>query len=98
LQYGLDAGNISYSYNSDGAKRKYMLSGKSTTKSRLRDNYPLVVSFHPMMMNLMYLGPSARRDFLDSILIQSFPKYTKILAEYKKVLGSRNKVLKNISE
>jgi hypothetical protein len=32
-----------------------MLAGKSTTKSRLRENYPIVVSFHPMMMNLMYL-------------------------------------------
>jgi recombinational DNA repair ATPase RecF len=75
-----------------------MLTGKSTTKARMRENYPLVVSFHPMMMNLMYLGPSQRRDFMDGILIQSFSHYTKVLSNYKKVLTSRNRVLKNISE
>jgi DNA replication and repair protein RecF len=51
-----------------------------------------------MMMNLMYLWPTHRRDFLDEVLSQSFPNYTKILSEYKKVLHNRNKVLKNISE
>lgn len=98
LKYILDSWNLSYWYSHDGAKRKYMLLGKSTTKSRLRENYPLVVSFHPMMMNLMYLGPSARRDFLDGILSQSFPLYTKAFSNYKKILTSRNRVLKNISE
>lgn len=98
LKYSLDSWVASYSYSSDWSKRKYILSWKSTTKSRMRENYPIVVSFHPMMMNLMYLWPSQRRDFLDNILIQSFLKYSKILSNYKKVLTSRNRVLKNISE
>lgn len=98
VKYSLSSWDISYSYSHDWAKRKYMLAWKSTTKSKLRSNYPLVVSFHPMMMNLMYLGPSHRRDFLDGVLSQGFPHYAKSLLEYKKILSSRNRVLRNISE
>jgi len=39
-----------------------------------------------------------RRDFLDNILLSSFPEYDKILKNYKKSLLNRNKVLKNISK
>jgi recombinational DNA repair ATPase RecF len=49
-------------------------------------------------MNLLYLSPSIRRDFLDEILINSFDDYKKILENYKKILVSRNKILKNIKE
>ena len=47
-------------------------------------------------MNIMYLSPSLRRDFLDNILINSFPEYEKILKEYKSVVKNRNRLLKNI--
>jgi recombinational DNA repair ATPase RecF len=49
-------------------------------------------------MNMMYLSPSLRRNFLDNILSNSYEQYSKILKEYKKILNSRNKVLKNISK
>jgi len=49
-------------------------------------------------MNMMYLSPNLRRDFLDEILIKSFSEYKKILNNYKKILISRNKVLKNIKD
>jgi recombinational DNA repair ATPase RecF len=46
----------------------------------------------------MYLSPSLRRDFLDEILNSTFESYKNIRSEYKKILISRNKVLKNIRE
>lgn len=98
IKYELEHGTIAFAYDSAWAKRKYFLGEKSTTKSKIRHNYPHIISFHPMMMNLMYLGPSHRRDFLDEILSQSFDSYAKLLWEYKKILTSRNKLLKNISE
>lgn len=97
LKYELTSGSAAYAYEWKTGKKKFFLWEKSTTSAKLRQTYPHVISFHPMIMNLMYLGPSHRRDFLDSILISSFPEYQKILSKYKKVLTSRNKVLKNIS-
>lgn len=75
-----------------------MIGDKSTTKQKLKDFYPHVVSFHPLAMNMMYLGPSQRREFLDEALSQSFPTYKAALLKYKKIINSRNRVLKNISE
>ena len=75
-----------------------MVWNKPTTKQNLKNIYPHVVSFHPMIMNLMYLSPSERRNFLDEILITSFPEYKSILQKYKKILLNRNKLLKNISD
>lgn len=98
LGYELDSGKHGFSYESTGMKRRYLCNGKSTTKAKLALQYPHVVAFHPLGMNLMYLGPSERRNFLDTTLSQAFPEYQKILQNYKKVLLSRNKVLKNISE
>jgi recombinational DNA repair ATPase RecF len=49
-------------------------------------------------MNIMYLSPSLRRDFLDNILLNTFEKYETALKEYKNILKSRNKTLKAIQE
>jgi DNA replication and repair protein RecF len=46
----------------------------------------------------MYLAPSLRREFLDTILTNSYPEYEKLHREYKKILTHRNKLLKNIRD
>ena len=98
LRYIHESWELAYSYESTTMKRRYIVNGKSTTKQKLRSQYPHIVCFHPFLMNLMYLGPSERRSFLDTILSQTFPEYEKILQLYKKIVAHRNKVLKNISE
>ena len=98
ISYVLSYGNQAFSYSLKEKRKKYLIEGTSTTKNKFTANYPLVVSFHPLIMNMMYLGPNERRSFLDSTLSQSFPLYASILQKYKKILSSRNKLLKNISE
>lgn len=49
-------------------------------------------------MNIIYLWPSLRRNFIDQILLSSFSDYSSILSNYKKILKNRNMVLKNIRE
>jgi DNA replication and repair protein RecF len=49
-------------------------------------------------MNLFYLSPSLRREFLDNILSNSYPEYSELLKNYKKIVTSRNKLLKSIFE
>jgi DNA replication and repair protein RecF len=56
------------------------------------------VIFSPTTMNMFFLWPTLRRDFLDNILLSSFSEYDKIMKNYKKSLLNRNKVLKNISK
>lgn len=92
------AWKLGYSYDGTRKKKKYLLQETPSTKKKLHESYPHVISFHPMLMNLLYLGPSDRRNFLDTILANTFPEYKSLLTNYKKILNHRNKTLKNISE
>ena len=89
---------ICYSYDREQNKKQYIIGSKTTSKSKVKEYYPHVISFHPMLMNLLYLSPSERRNFLDEILSMTFPEYKKEIQNYKKLISSRNKVLKNISD
>ncbi len=97
ILYSLDTGNISIYYDEKKKQKKLLVENKVSTQKKIGQIFPYVVSFHPMKMNLMYLGPSQRRNFLDEILIQTFSEYKKILQAYNMVLRNRNKILKNIS-
>ncbi|MCH8518404.1 DNA replication and repair protein RecF [Candidatus Gracilibacteria bacterium] len=98
LQYTFNTSQLIYSYDSQVSKKKYILEQKGVSKQTFQNNYPHIISFHPHMMNLLYGSPSARREFLDDLLIQAFPEYQKKLTQYKKIITSRNKVLARISE
>lgn len=89
---------ISISFDKENNKKKFLMNSKSLTKPKFKENTYKCVIFSPIIMNMMYLSPSLRRDFLDNILISSFPNYEKLLRDYKKVVQSRNRILKNISE
>jgi len=51
-----------------------------------------------MEMNILYLGPSLRRDFLDEALLLTYPEFGKIKREYHLALKNRNSLLKQIRE
>ncbi len=89
---------LAISYDKESWKKKYLSQGKATTKSKIKSLTSWAVLFHPLEMNMMYLWPSKRREFLDTILSNTYDNYAKTLKKYKKVVSSRNKVLKNISE
>lgn len=98
VRYILEHWEYSCSYEKDTKKKQYFSGKNPCSRPKLIAAYPHIVSFHPLVMNMMYLSPSERRNFLDQILSQSFPEYKKYLSEYKKILISRNRVLKNIFE
>lgn len=89
---------ISLSYSKKERKKKYIVNGKNTTAKKVRDITVASVLFSPMTMNLMYLAPSWRRDFLDTVLKQTFSEYTKVLKQYKESVIQRNNMLKNINK
>lgn len=93
-----DTASYWYSYSRADHKKKYILNGKATLKAKLKESFPHVIHFHPLEMNIMYLWPSERRNFLDTILVNTFPEYKRLLLGYKKVITSRNKILKRIRD
>lgn len=90
--------NIWMSFDKENKRKTYIINSKKTTKKKFILNTPKSVIFSPIIMNLMYLSPSLRRNFLDNILSNSFLKYDNIIKEYKKILKNRNIILKKIRE
>lgn len=79
-------------------KKKFTINNKTATKKSFSEISFKSVIFSPIMMNIMYLSPNLRRDFLDNILENSFGDYSNALKKYKNILTSRNRLLKNINE
>lgn len=89
---------VSFSYDLEKNKKQFLLNWKSVTKIKLNENSPKFVWFFPLTMNLFYLWPSQRRDFLDEILKNIYPKYWSLLKKYSQIVRNRNKILINIRE
>ncbi len=89
---------ITFSYDLNLDKKIITLNWKKTSKKDLFENILKISYFSPITMNLFFLWPKYRRDFLDTILKNVFLDYEKLLNDYEKVVKNRNKVLKNISE
>ncbi len=60
-------------------------------------NLPTVL-FHPEDLNMLYLSPSLRRQYMDVLLSQSNREYLQALSKYKKTLKQRNALLNQIRE
>lgn len=96
---------ISFSYSKDindswwsKIKKVFMLNGNKITNKKFDSLTYKCVIFSPIIMNIMYLSPSLRRDFLDNLLKNSFEWYERLLVKYKKVIKHRNKILKSIKD
>ena len=57
-----------------------------------------IVLFHPEDLNMLYLSPSLRRKYLNTILSQIDPEYFESLVNYNRILKQRNKLLALIGE
>jgi len=89
---------LSFSYDVDTQRKIYLINGKKITRPTLFRTFPSVVFFSPMDMNLLFLGPKYRREYLDTLLSQAHPEYKNVLKKYEHIVRSRNKVLKSICE
>ena len=90
--------SISIHYDREKKKKTYTINKKPSSKNKLKAISYTTVNFSPIIMNMMYLGPTLRRDFLDTLLKNSFPEYSDLLKRYKTILKNRNKFLKSIAE
>ncbi len=56
------------------------------------------IMFHPIEMNLLYLAPALRREFLDETAALADADFVRVRREYQKALVARNRMLKSIRE
>ncbi len=85
-------------YSSFPARRRnFRLNGVNTTYPRFLGNL-ITVLFHPEDLNMLYLSPTLRRDYLDTVLSQTDRDYIVALSNYEKVLKQRNSLLGQIRE
>lgn len=52
-----------------------------------------IVLFHPEDLNMLYLSPSLRRQYINTVLSQVDPLYFDSLIQYNRLLKQRNKAL-----
>ncbi len=89
---------LSLAYEKESKKKRLAIAWKSITKNKfIATTFPSVI-FHPLTLNIMYLSPSLRREYIDSVLWQVYESYGAILKKYKEVLRNRNKLLQSIYE
>jgi len=86
-------------YDLEAKTARFLFQDDIVSKAKYLEAMPgRAVFFSPMEMNILYLGPSLRRDFLDEILLLSYPEFSKVRRDYSLTLRSRNALLKNIYE
>jgi DNA replication and repair protein RecF len=67
----------------------------SPSKTNELPRYAHVVLFAPEDLQIVRGDPSARRRFVDQLLIQRTPRLASVLADYDRVLKQRNALLKS---
>jgi len=90
---------IKITYDLNSLKTTFLYNLFKTTKPKFLNNSNISAVFlSPQEMNIMYLGPSGRRDFFDEVCLLWDISFYKIKNDYSKILRNRNKILKNIKE
>jgi len=56
---------IWFYYSKKDKKKNFLLNNKKITRKKFLEIIPNSVIFSPIVMNMMYLSPSLRRDFFD---------------------------------
>jgi len=93
LEHGEREVLIELQLNRSGANRAQV--NRVATKPRELPRYIATVLFAPEDLVLVRGEPSARRRFLDQLLVQTAPRFAGVIADYERVLKQRNSLLKS---
>ncbi len=78
-----------------GVRKTYLKNNKRLTSTQLVKDYPVVL-FSPESLNAIKNGPDERRILVDEWLVLLDPHQMKLIQKFRKLLKSRNKILKDI--
>ena len=93
LQHAERSVLIELQINRSGANRAQV--NRVATKPRELPRYIATVLFAPEDLVLVRGEPSARRRFIDQLLVQTAPRFAGVIADYERVLKQRNSLLKS---
>lgn len=98
LEADISDKNIKLTFDKNLYKTNLLINSSSFSRQKFLNNlWVTALFFSPQDINIMYLGPSLRREFLDETMLLSFPNFSKVKSNYAKILKNRNKLLKDIS-
>jgi DNA replication and repair protein RecF len=80
----------------DKIKKKLKIDGKEIKKASEYYGRLLTVILSPQDINIVNSTPDYRRRFFDSVISKIDGCYFELLGDFKKILASRNKILKDI--
>ncbi len=99
ITYHTPIGPKVFSRTRQDGKDIYRIQGKAISGTKYRESLPYRTLFvSPFDMNLLYFAPSARREYIDSILLRAFPTFSKVRREFTEAMRQRNSLLKHIRE
>ncbi len=89
---------IGCTFLSGKIKKRAKIDGSE--KKKISDYYGrfLTVIFSPDDINIMIGSPEIRRRFFDGIISKVDEEYLSVLSDFKRILASRNRILKDLSE
>ena len=107
ISFGKDQSSVKLEFDSEGRRQSIEIDIKNGKRSAVLNDVPkkylsqiigsfCAVVFSPDHLTLIKNGPEERRSFIDGALCQIKPAYASLLARYKKILGERNALLKDI--
>jgi len=106
IRFGCQNARLEISFEAQGRSQTAVikLGGKKTVQlndiglksaSELAGVFPAVV-FSPDHLSLVKEGPALRRRFLDDAICQLYPRYSRYLSDYARVLTQRAAVLEEV--
>ena len=84
-------------FKQQDSRKSWILDGKKVSRGTVTKTFPMVL-FSPESLSSIKDGPEQRRLLLDEALCTHNPQKSPLLLQYKKVLRSRNRVLKELKK
>ncbi len=91
--FGSNNRTVKIKRQENGTDKSFEIEGKLLRRLRLENTVP-VVFFEPSHLQIISRGPDTRREYIDDLLERSQPGYKTTLANYRRALAQRNRLLK----
>ncbi len=76
------------------SRKNHFANEKKITASTCSEKFPVII-FSPESLSAIKEGDDQRRQLVDALLITTHPGMSETISDYRRVLKSRNKLLKN---
>jgi len=86
-----------YSYFKDRTKRQLRINNENRSSKKYYEKISSIL-FSPEQIEILMISPSRRRDFIDSLILQTDFEFRDLNSKFKKVLRQRNSYLKKLSK